>query len=325
MTDIPDPGIPDHGIPDHGIPDHGIPDHPTDTENRLRAALAAAADTIEPSGDGLRRIEERLMEDTTASNRNKVLVGIGSVAAALLIGVVAFVAADSDDDDGGVIADSPSSTTTTIDTTTSTTTTETTDTTTTVTEPTFTPDVDPFSVAYPDPLTSQRFDSPESVAMAYSTEVLGFTELVLVEYREGDGRSGEVIITDRPDRLETAVLVRQMEDDTWFALGSQTPDIVVDSPAAGDTLDAPSFDTAGSALAFEGTVSVSVLARADAESLGEGFVTGNGTPPAGPFSGTIEFTAPGTTVPGIIVYRVFSAEDGHVTQATSFPIRLAAG
>lgn len=291
---------------------------PTDAaaEDRLRAALAARAETIEPSDDGLDRIEERLMTEPTTDHTKRWLLGGGAVAAALLIGVVAFVA--SDDDDPGVATD-----TTTTSTTVDATTTTAADTTTT-TEAPFPSAVDPFTVAYPSPQTSQRFESPDAAAATYSREVLGFTELVQSEFLQGDSRSGEIEVTDREGNPSTVILLRQMEDDTWYVLGSVASDITVEMPEAGDAITSP-FETTGVALAFEGTVDVEVRTQDDPMPIGTGFVTGSGVPPAGPFEGTIEFTAPDEDTPGIAIYRTLSPEDGHVVQATSFPVRLLPG
>ncbi len=286
------------------------------TPDQLRQALAAHAETIEPSPDGLDRIEERLMNEPQTKNQ-RWMIGAASIAAALLIGAVAFVA--TNDDDTGVATQTTSTTSTTAETTTSTTAE-----TTTTTEAPFTTDVDPYSVAYPSPLISQRFDSPDAVAANYATEVLGFTELVQSEFLEGDSRSGEFEITDREGNPTTTVFVRQMEDDTWYVLGSEASDVTVEKPEAGDAVTAP-FETAGVALAFEGNVNVTVRTQDDSQPIGEGFVTGNGTPPAGPFVGEIDFTPPSEETPGIVIYRTLSAEDGHVLQASSFPIRLQAG
>lgn len=282
-----------------------------ETEARLRDALRARAETIEPSPGGLDQIEERLMNETkTDPTRRRMLAAVG-IAAAVVLGVVAFVV--TDDDDAPVATDSTttSSTTTTAETT-------------TTTEPPFSSEVDPYGVAYPAPGTSQRFDSPEAAGAGYARDVLGFTELVVGEFREGDSRSGELPISDREGGIETIVFVRLMEDDTWFVLGSQTEDITVDAPTARDDVSSP-FETTGQALAFEGTVDVIVRTQDDPALIGEGFVTGSGTPPAAPFEGSIEFDPPSADTPGIIVYRVLSAEDGHVVQATSFPVRLLAG
>ncbi|MGK2929246.1 MAG: Gmad2 immunoglobulin-like domain-containing protein [Acidimicrobiales bacterium] len=307
-----DPGATD---PDHkGTPDHtGIPEH-TETQERLRAALADRAAHIRPSPDGLDRIEEKLMEERTRTGDGRWIYGAVSAAAVVLLVVVGFFVLGDDDDDAAVVADSSTSTTEESTTTSSTTAS-------TTTEP-FAPEVDPFAVAYPSPTTSQRFESPESAGQSYATEVLGFTEIVVGEYRAGDSRSGELPVTDREGGPETTILVRQMEDDTWYVLGSVTEDITVDQPQRGDPISSP-FETTGSALAFEGHVSVVVRALDDPTPLGEGFVTGNGVPPAGPFEGSIEFEAPPEEVPGIVIYLEYSAQDGHVRKATSIPVRLS--
>lgn len=291
---------------------------PDPTAERLRQALQHRAAGIEPSGDGFRQMEEKLMSTRSVTDRRKWVIGGLSAVAALLVVVLVTTTVAGDDD--GDVATATSETTTT-------TTTEPEETTTTTTEApvaTTTPfasTVDPFSVAFPSSVDSRRFHSPSSAAQSYATDVLGFTELVLGDFRQGDSRSGEVPITDREGGPETVVLVRQMEDDSWYVLGSHTEDITVDEPAARDGVSSP-FGTSGSALAFEGTVEVVVLVQGDPEPIGTGFVTGSGTPPAGPFEGRIEFTAPAQETAGVIVYRTSSAEDGHVQQATSFPVRL---
>lgn len=307
MTDDPTPESP--------TPEDPTPES-TDVERRLRAALSDRAARIRPSTDGLDRIEEKLMEERTQDNRKWLYGGLSAAAVVLLV-VVGIVVLGGDDDESPVVADSS----TTTETTTTTSTSTTTDTTTTTTEAPFQPDVDAFSVAYPSPTSSQRFETPESAAQSYAMEVLGFTELVPGDFQAGDSRSGEVPVTDREGGPETTILVRQMEDDTWFVLASVTEEITVDTPTAGDELSSP-FETTGSALAFEGTVDVLVRSQDDPAILGEGFVTGSGTPPPGPFEGSIEFSPPTEETPGIVIYRELSAEDGHVRKATSFPVRL---
>ena len=65
-----------------------------------------------------------------------------------------------------------------------------------------------------------------------------------------------------------------------------------------------------------------MLTQDDPQPIGQGTVTGSGTPPAGPFDGDISFTPPPGPTAGILVYRVSSPEDGRVVQATSFRVRL---
>lgn len=253
---------------------------------------------------------------TATDNRSRRWLIAGATAVAALLLVVVAVIVSDDDDPAVTSAQTTTTESTAVPSTTA-------DTTTTTAAPVDI-EVDPYGVAYPSPLHSQRFDAPEAAAASYATEVLEFTDVVVVEYQEGDSRSGEVVIADRPEGIETVVLVRQMEDDTWFVLGSQTEDIAVDTPEARAEISSP-FATTGSALAFEGTVDVVVRTQDDPTPIGEGFVTGSGVPPAGPFAGEVEFTPPTEDTPGIIIYRTLSAEDGHVLQATSFPVRLLPG
>ncbi len=291
-------------------------DHDRSVEERLRAALSDRAAHIEPASGGLDRIEEKLMSSQNWTNRRWALTGLSAAAAVVLVVVGVIALNNGGDEDTAVTTATTTDSTTTLSTTTSTSM--------PTTSTTFSLAVDPFGVAYPSPATSQRFDAPEAAAQSYATEVLGFTDLVVGDFRAGDSRSGEVPVTDRAGGPETTVLVRQMGDDHWYVLGSTTADITVDTPSAGEAVMSP-FSTSGTALAFEGTVDVVVLGHEDQTVLGEGFVTGSGTPPAGPFEGSIDFTAPSEDAPGIVVYRTASAEDGHIMQATSFPVRLQAG
>ncbi|MDZ7675274.1 MAG: Gmad2 immunoglobulin-like domain-containing protein [Acidimicrobiales bacterium] len=286
---------------------------PDPTGERLRRALAEHASTIQPSSDGLERIEETLMSESRFTPTRRWVVGGLSAAAAIILVVVGIVVIGSDDDPE-VVADT--TTTTEQDTTTTTTTTTTEPTTTT-----FTRQVDPAEVAYPSPDTSQRFQSAEAAGQSYATDVLGFTELELGEFREGDSRSGELPITDGSASQETVILLRKMADDTWYVLGSQFRDITVEVPEARDEISSP-FPTSGEALAFEGTVEVIVRLQNDPMPLAEDFVTGSGVPPAGPFDKEIPFEAPDQEQTAILVYRTASAEDGHITAATSFPVQL---
>lgn len=292
-------------------------------EDRVRAALHAAANSITSSPDGLNRIEANLMPAPSFNPQQRKALTIASVAAAVLLVVVGIVALTQSDDDNADLAVDDTATTTT-PTTAATTTTSTTAATTTTATPTTSapPNVDRFAVVYPAVASDVRYTDPRGLAEDYARQVLGFTELVVGEYQAGDSRSGEVPISDERDGSPTStVLVRQFDDDNWYVLGSISPDITVDAPTSGAALASP-FQTTGSALAFEGTVDVAVVVAGQADPVGTGFVTGNGTPPAGPFDDRISFVAPGPETPGVVVYRTLSAEDGHVIQATSVRVRL---
>jgi hypothetical protein len=255
------------------------------------------------------------MARTPLTDAQRWTIAGGAAVATLLVVALFVVSADDEDDD----ATGTSSTTTEPVEQTTTTAAAPEETTTSTTA--FAPIVDPFAVAFPSPEDSRRFDAPASAARAFATDVLGFTELVLGGPVEtGDG-TATVAVQQREEGPETVVALQRMEDGAWYVLGASTDDITVDVPAPGTSLASP-FETSGQALAFEGSVEVLVVAQGDPEPLGQGVVTGSGTPPAGPFQGRIEFSAPPEAVAGVIVYRIHSAEDGQVTHAAAVRVRL---
>ncbi len=221
-----------------------------------------------------------------------------------------------DDDDTASTGDTsttvaPSTTSTTTASTTAPTTTDGPGTTTAPTDTTA-GTVSTATAVFPTLASADRFDDPVELATAFATEYLGFTEPVVGEFQAGDSRSGEVSIQPSADGPITTVFARQLEDDTWWALGSATDNIVLDAPAAGDTVTSP-IALEGSALAFEGNVEVELRADDVSEPIASTFVTGGGDV-ARPFSGSLEFEAPPAEY-GAIVLITHSAEDGTVWQA----------
>ena len=289
-----------------------------ETTARLRRALARRAETIHPEPDGLDRIEEQLMARTPLTDAQRwSIAGVAAVATLLVVTLLVVTAGDDDDDADLATGSSTTSTTEVVEQTTTTTTAAPEQSTTT----TFAPVVDPFAVAFPSPDDSRSFDAPAAAARAFATDVLGFTELVLGGPIETGQDTVIVPVQEREDGPETVVALQRMADGAWYALNASTEDITVDAPAPGTSLASP-FETTGQALAFEGTVQVVVLSQDDPAPLGEGFVTGSGSPPAGPFSGRIEFRPPPEPVAGVIVYRIHSGEDGRVIRAAAVRVRL---
>lgn len=259
---------------------------------------------------------ERRAERTRLTDAQRWTIAGVSAVAALLAVALFLVSADDDDGDGDTDAARTSSTTTE---NVESTTTEAPEATTTTAA--FTPEVDPFAVAFPSPADSRRFDAAASATRAFATDVLGFTELVLGGAVTTGEDTATVPLQDREDGPETVVSLRRMEDGAWYVISASTEDITVDTPAPGTSLASP-FETTGQALAFEGTVQVVVLAQGDPAPLGEGIVTGSGSPPPGPYRGRVEFRPPEAPTAGVLVYRTHSAEDGHVVQAAAVPVRL---
>jgi hypothetical protein len=244
-------------------------------EDRLRQAIEARTSRVEPSAGALQNIQETLMDAQQHDNRNRLLIGLGAAAAIAAVVVGALVLTGDDDEDPVVSEDTTTTTESTTTTTESTTTTT-----------TFAPTVDPAVPVWPRVHTSQRFDDPVSAARSFAVDFVGMVDPVVGEFQAGDSRSGEVPVQPRADGPVSTVLVRQLEDDTWYVLGSATDDIRLDQPAAGDDIDCP-VQLAGEALAFEGHVDVSIRDDFSDEPVGTGFVQGGGGPSA-PFDGTVE-------------------------------------
>lgn len=270
------------------------------TEQRLRDALAAEAASIEPSSDGLRRIEEKLMTDTTsAANRTRYYV-LGGVAAAIVLVAGLLIAFGGGNDDDSEVATGSTETTNTTESTTTSTTAD--------GDGPFAPTTDPSLVVYPAIDSSQRFDSPEAVTYAFLTEYAEFTDPVISDFQQGDSRSGEVSVTPDGSGPTSTVLVRQLEDDTWGVIGAEHEGITPEKPENDATITSP-VGVAGSGLAFEGSIKVDVREQGRITSIGEGVVTAGGMSPGAPYSGQFEFSSPETEF-GAIMYREFSPKDG---------------
>lgn len=274
-------------------------------DERLRSAITARTSGIEPGPDGLDRIQEKLMDTERDTNRTRLLLALGSVAAAVAV-VVAVIALNDDD-------------TRTIDTADTTTTAPEPSTTTSTSESTTTSavpaDVDPGPAVFPDPTTSRRFDEPAAVAHAFATDLLGFRDPVVSDFMQGDSRSGEVEVRAFAQGNPTTVLVRQLEDDTWFVIGAVVESIRLDEPEQGATIASPQA-LKGAAFAFEGTVNVRLFVDGVVEPIAETFVTGRGDGELGDFTGELVFDLPAGAQHGVLVLFEASAEDGATVAAT---------
>lgn len=279
-------------------------------EERLRQAIEARTSRVEPSADALPVIEEKLMEARQHDTRNRLLIGLG--AAAAVVAVVVGVLALTGDDDEPVVAD----TTTTTEGSTTSEETTTTDTTAPVFE-----GVDADLPVFPDPTSSQRFDDPVALTTAFARDFVGFREPIVGAFAQGDSRSGEVEVQPFEDGPITTVLVRQLEDDTWFVIGSVTDSIRIETPETGATIASPQ-PLVGQAYAFEGTVNVRFYVDGTQEPIAETFVTGRGDGVLGDYAGELVFTDASGATHGVLVMVALSGEDGSSTEATVIRVRL---
>lgn len=269
------------------------------TEDRLRRAITERTDQVEPAADGLANIEETLMQPTPTSSRNKLLMG-GAAAALVAVVAVAAVALSGDDDSPQGVATDPA-VTTTVDAQTSTSLPATATTVPPTSEPTSTtvslpPAVPAGSVVWPRPGGRDTFDDPVAAASGFAVDYAGFDDPTIGAFAQGDTRSGEVEV--RPDTgpssAVTTVLVRQMEDDNWYVIAATTQDIQMDAlgPAGDGVIACPgTVRVTGTALAFEGTVEIRIDGFGSDGSrltIGQGFGTGAGVPPAAPFQADVD-------------------------------------
>jgi hypothetical protein len=176
-------------------------------------------------------------------------------------------------------------------------------------------------VVWPKPGGETTYDAPADAAEELATGLVGFTDPVVGEFRQGDNRSGEVDVRPTNDGPVTTVLVRQMSDGHWYAIGAYSHDLGLQKPKAGAAISSP-LAVSGLSRAFEGTILVSVHAQAVPESLGRRPLVGGGSE-LGPFSGMLTFDAPDDVAAGAIMLTTESAKDGRIWQATVIPVQLA--
>ncbi len=212
---------------------------------------------------------------------------------------------------------SPSPPTTPTTTTESSTTTSTTESTTTTT--TF-QGVDPAVPVFPDPTTSQRFDSPDSAAHEFAIWI-GYTDPVLGELQQGDARSGEIELRSFAGGAPSVLMLRQLEDDAWYVVGVSTDSIRLTTPAIGDTLTSPQ-PLEGQAYAYEGNVQVRLYADGVQEPIGQTHVTGRGDGVLGDFTGELAFTNDTGATHGVLVLNGTSGEDGSPVDLSAIRVRL---
>src|SRR5215207_3121221 len=125
------------------------------------------------------------------------------------------------------------------------------------TDPTGSPEVDTSTVVWPWKTSAVRYDDPRSAARGFATDFAGFSAPVVGPFLQGDSRSGEVAVRPRRDGPVSTVLVRQLEDQHWWVIGSVTDALQLDVPSTGDRIHSP-LRLTGRADAYEGHVDVGI-------------------------------------------------------------------
>jgi hypothetical protein len=178
------------------------------------------------------------------------------------------------------------------------------------------------TAVWPTASSAARYTDPIAAAAGFAAFV-GFDDPVIGEFMQGDTRSGEVEIRPTPSGPPTTVFVRQLEDGTWWVLGSATANIRLDSPTAGNLITTPTRLTgAANAYEGEGNVSVTIIEDDGVDPVAIANVTG-AMGEMGAFDGEIEFLRFPTQKFGAILLTTASAEDGRLWEAAVVRVRFA--
>ena len=179
----------------------------------------------------------------------------------------------------------------------------------------------PESAIWPFANTPLRFHDPVTAASSFAVTYLGMTSPIVGAYQAGDSQSGEVPIRSTALGPITTVMVRKFgTDQTWWAIGSAAPDILLTAPTALDGISSP-VTLRGRSTAFEGFVNVEIREDQSLQALSTGNFIGGSMGVVAPFLSRQSFPNPGTDH-GSILLRTFSARDGHVMEAGAVRIRF---
>lgn len=290
-----------------------------DLEDRLRTAVRAEAERIEP--------DEATSLDTIRSRgriarRRRRAIG-GSIVALALVAAVMLSPRLGDGRSQDVdLVDRPSSSTTTSTPDTTSTTTETTVATAPSTAaaprtsqageaaPEETAPETPTSPAtpmlWPSP-DHEPFTDPVMAARSFVSEFMGFTDPALSGFRAGGTPDqGEVDVFSKGEDGQpldhvASTLSLQQHDGRWYVAGARAVDVMIDSPGTASQVSSP-LTVQGQGQGFEGTIYVEVRTAF----APRGQVLDRVTTTAGaldqnePFSATLTFSAsPGTA--GVVV------------------------
>jgi hypothetical protein len=179
------------------------------------------------------------------------------------------------------------------------------------------------SAVWPFPSSSTRFSDPVEAARSFAVDYVGFVDPVVGPFQAGDSRSGEVVVEPAANGPETTVLVRQLgSDDSWWVLGSSTPNLQLQAPEAYATISSP-VTLSGQSTAFEATVDYQIRSSGSTTPLTEGFFNGGANGEMGPFSTSVSFGST-TATHGAIILSTASMENGNLWEATVVPVAFTA-
>jgi hypothetical protein len=276
----------------------------TEIEDRLRQALASRAASVEPRPGDVTALEARAAGARRARQRRMAIL---SVAAAIVVvaGVAGALVLAGGDDDGEELATGNTTTTTTA-TTSSTTTSSTSTTTTTLPQDDGVP-------GWPG-ATARVFDNPESAALNFVVDVLGFADPALADVTT-EGSDAHVVYHPRPTAgANTTVVVHDTGPTRgWVVTGTRSSEGTIEQAS----YDGSAVTLSGMATAFEATVVVLVLDQ-EGNILAETFTMAGANGEQGPYETTIDVDpTAGTPFWVMITESDMSGEGDFVWAATA--------
>ncbi len=175
---------------------------------------------------------------------------------------------------------------------------------------------------WPTAAGTTRYHDPVVAVRAFATDFLHMVNPVVGSFRQGDARSGEVVIRPKATGPATTVFARRLgSDSSWWVIGSSTSNIGLTEPASLAAITSP-VRLRGTSTAYEATVNVSIRQDASSTPLVETYVMGGANGQMGPFDASVKFATPTSHSGAIMMYTV-SSETGNVAEATVVRVRFA--
>lgn len=193
----------------------------------------------------------------------------------------------------------------------------------TTTPPTTVPPVvpgGPTAAVFPTPASAMRFDHPVAAARAFAVDFVGFEDPVVAGFSPSGADTGSVQLRATATGPVTTVGL-QRSTGSWWVLGSSTPDIRLDAPAASASIASP-VRLRGISSAFEAQVNAEVRQDGVRPPIGAGHLMGGSMGQMATFDGSVPFGPPSAARGALVLFTV-SMQSGNVYEATVVPVTFA--
>lgn len=139
------------------------------------------------------------------------------------------------------------------------------------------------------------FDSPEDAAADFVFQILGVPP-ALGEFRQGDGRSGEIEVLSVGEGGGTPIVrgllfLRQLgPHNGWFVLAAADESNTIETPPSMDQVPAGQVEVTGRARGFEATVIVEAFVAGDASRVDQQVTQGGSAETPKPYAVTLDLS-----------------------------------